>query len=226
MSLGAWMREFVFYPVMLSKPVTKVSKFFRKRFGAHAGKIVPSVAAPFVVFFLIGIWHGITLQRIVNGLYHAILISSSVAMAPVFKKLTEKLKINTQCFSFRLFQMLRTFVLLCISRIITQAATLPIALRMIKTLFTSWSWDFITGIDMKIYTLGVDQKNMHILVCAILALLVVGILQERGVKIRETLAKQNLIFRWFMVLALLTVVLVYGVYGPDYNASDFIYGNY
>ncbi len=226
MSLGAWMREFVFYPVMLSKPVTKVSKVFRKRFGAHAGKIVPSVAAPFVVFFLIGIWHGITLQRIVNGLYHAVLISSSVALAPVFKKITEKLKINTQCFSFRLFQMVRTFMLLAISRIITQAATLPIALRMIKKLFTSWSWDFITGINGKIFTLGVDKKNMQVLVVSILALLVVGILQERGVKIRETLAKQNLIFRWLVVLGLLTFILVYGVYGPDYNASDFIYGNY
>lgn len=226
MSLGAWMREFVFYPVMLSKPVTKVSKFFRKRFGAHAGKIVPSVAAPFVVFFLIGIWHGITLQRIVNGLFHATLISSSVALAPVFKKLTEKLKINTQCFSFRLFQMLRTFLLLCISRIITQAATLRIALRMIKRLFTSWSWDFITGVDGTIYKLGVDQKNMSVLFFAIMALLVVGILQEKGVKIRESLSRQNLIFRWLIVLGLLVVVLVYGVYGPDYNASDFIYAGH
>ena len=226
MSLGAWMREFVFYPVMLSKPVTRVSKFFRKRFGSHAGKIVPSVAAPFVVFFLIGIWHGITLQRIINGLYHATLISSSVALAPLFKKITEKLKINTQCFSFRLFQMLRTFFLLAISRIITQAATLRIALRMIKRLFTSWSWDFITGVDGSIYRLGVNQKNMSVLFFAIMALLVVGILQEKGVKIRESLSKQNLIFRWLMVLGLLVVVLVYGVYGPDYNASAFIYAGH
>lgn len=226
MSLGAWMREFVFYPVMLSKPVTKVSKYFRKRFGPHAGKIVPSVAAPFVVFFLIGIWHGITVQRIVNGLYHATLISASVALAPVYKKMAEKLKINTECFSFRLFQMLRTFLLLCISRIITQAATLPTALRMIKTLFTSWSWDFILGIDNKIYTYGVDRDNMGVLFIAVLVLLVVGILQERGVKIRQTLAKQNLIFRWLVILLLLVAVLVFGVYGPNYNASDFIYGNY
>ncbi|MBQ9761778.1 MAG: MBOAT family protein [Oscillospiraceae bacterium] len=226
MSLGAWMREYVFYPVMLSKPVTAVSKKFRKKFGAHAGKIVPSVAAPFVVFFLMGIWHGITIQRVVNGLYHATLISSSVALAPVFKKTTEKLKIRTDCFSFRLFQMLRTFFLLCISRIITQAATLRHAARMIKTLFTSWSWDFILGIDKKIYTYGVDLKNMQVLVCAIIALLVVGILQERGVKIRESLSKQNLIFRWFMILALLVFVLVFGMYGPDYNASDFIYAGH
>lgn len=226
MSLGAWMREYVFYPVMLSKLVTAVSKKFRKKFGAHAGKIVPSVAAPFVVFFLMGIWHGITIQRVVNGLYHATLISSSVALAPVFKKITEKLKIRTECFSFRLFQMLRTFFLLCISRIITQAATLRHAARMIKRLFTSWSWDFILGIDKKIYTYGVDQKNMQVLVCAIIALLVVGIQQERGVKIRESLSKQNLIFRWFVILALLTAVLVFGLYGPDYNASDFIYQNH
>lgn len=226
MSLGAWMREFVFYPVMLSKPVTSVSKAFRKRFGTHAGKIVPSVAAPFVVFFLMGIWHGITWQRIVNGLYHAILISSSVALAPVYKKLAEKLRINTETFSFRLFQMLRTFMLLCISRLLTQAATLRHSLRMIKRLFTSWDWDFILGLDGEIFTYGVDRKNMFILFLAIMVLLVVGVLQENGMKIRETLAKQNLIFRWGLMLLLLFAVLVFGIYGPNYNASSFIYGGY
>ena len=30
-TLGAWMREYVFFPVMLSKPVTKISKFFRQK---------------------------------------------------------------------------------------------------------------------------------------------------------------------------------------------------
>ena len=85
MSLGAWMREFVFYPVMLAKPVTALSKKFRHKYGAYAAKMVPSVAAPFVVFFLIGIWHGLTWQYIANGLYNATLISGSVALVPVYE---------------------------------------------------------------------------------------------------------------------------------------------
>lgn len=226
MSLGAWMREFVFYPVMLSKPVTKVSKTFRKKYGSYAGKIVPSVAAPMVVFFLIGIWHGLTWQYITNGLYNAILISASVAFAPVFKKITEKLHINTETFSFRLFQIIRTFGLLCISRIIVKAPGLRAALKMIKALFTDVDLAFITGIDGEIFTYGVDKKEMMLLFVCIMVLLVVGILQENGMKIRETLAKQNIIFRWFMMLLLIFAILIFGLYGPAYDASSFIYGGF
>ena len=35
MSLGAWMREYVFYPVMLCKPVSNLSKKMRKKHGAY-----------------------------------------------------------------------------------------------------------------------------------------------------------------------------------------------
>lgn len=226
MSLGAWMREYVFYPIMLSKPVTAVSKKVRKRFGAHAGKMVPSVAAPMVVFFLIGIWHGLSWQYIINGLYNAIIISSSVALAPLYKKAAEKLKVNTQSFSFRLFQIARTFCLLCISRIIVRAPSIEDAFKMIKALFTDFDFAFITGTTGEIFQLGVSQKEMLVLFVALLVLLVVGILQESGIKMRETIAKQNIVFRWILYLVALAVILIFGMYGPEYDASSFIYGGF
>ena len=232
MSLGAWMREFVFYPIMLSKPVTAVSKSFRKRFGSYAGKMVPSIAAPFVVFFLMNIWHGLSAQRILNGLYNAVIISSSVALAPVYKKLAEKLRVNTEAFSYRLFQMLRTFALLCVSRILTHAPSLDAAGQMLVRLVKDRVFLNISGIDFflgnggEIFTFGVNQREMVVLALAVLALLVVDILQEMGIPIRKTLAKQNLLFRWGMILLLVTVVLVFGVYGPEYNARAFIYGGF
>lgn len=226
MSLGAWMREFVFYPVMLSKPVTALSKKMRKRFGSHAGKIVPSVAAPFVVFFLIGIWHGITWQYVCNGLYNAILISSTVALTPFYNKLAEKLRINTETFSFRIFQMLRTFGLLCISRIIVKAPSLPDAFRMIKSMFTSVDFGFLLGVDGEIFSYGVDKSGMLVLFLAILLLMTVDILRESGMRIRDSLSRQNLIFRWVLVLLLVAVVIIFGIYGPEYDASSFIYGRF
>ena len=226
MSLGAWMREYMFYPVMLCRPVSNLSKKMRKKYGAYAGKLVPSVAAPMVVFFLIGIWHGITSQYITNGLYNALLISASVAMTPVYKKLIEKLHINTEAFSYRIFQILRTTVLLFISRIIVKAPSLHDAGLMIKALFTSVDFDFLLGLNGEIYKMGVSQKEMHLVIFAILILLVIGVLQESGMKIRETLAKQNIVFRWALVLALIAFILIFGVYGPDFSASSFIYGNF
>ncbi len=226
MSLGAWMREFVFYPIMLSKPVTAVAKVFRKRFGGHAGKIVPSVAAPLVVFFLIGIWHGLTWQYICNGLYNAILISASVALAPLYKKLAEKLKINTEAFSFRLFQMGRTFLLLCVSRVIVKAPSIADAGKMIKAMFTDIDLAFITGINGEIFEFGLGALEMFMLFIFLLVLLVVGVLQENGMKLRETIAKQNIIFRWAVYLIAMAVILIFGTYGPEYDAASFIYGGF
>ena len=226
MSLGAWMREYVFYPVMLCKPVASLSKKMRKKYGTYAGKLVPSVAAPMVVFFLIGIWHGLSKQYITNGLYNALLISGSVAMAPVFEKLVKGLKINTETFSFRVFQILRTTLLLFISRIIVRAPSITEAGKMIKAFFTDIDLPFIFGIDGRIYELGLDKTEMGLLIAAIAVLTFISVLQENGMKIRETLSKQNILFRWAVIIALILAIVIFGTYGPAYDAKSFIYGGF
>ena len=97
---------------------------------------------------------------------------------------------------------------------------------MIKTMFTSIDLQFLFGLNGEIFTYGVDEKNMLVLIFAIAILTVVSILQENGLKIREALDRQNLIYRWGMILALATIVLVFGIYGPQFDASTFIYGRF
>ena len=50
-------------------------------------------------------------------------------------------------------------------------------------------------------------------------------LQEK-MPLRETIAKQNLIFRWVLIYGCLFAVIIFGVYGPGYDASSFIYGQF
>ena len=123
--------------------------------------------------------------------------------------------------------MLRTFVLLCFSRIVVKAPSLGDGLKMIKSLFTGWDLKFLFGLDGKIFTdYGVTDRDLLLLFCAIGLLFIVGVLQERGMKIRETLSRQPLVIRWGIVLGLLFIVLSFGVYGPVYDASSFIYGGF
>ena len=225
-TLGAWMRDYVFYPIMLSKPVTKMGKFARKHLGSHAAKIVPSAITSFIVFFLIGIWHGANWRYVAFGLYNAVVVAGGVALAPAFTKAVEKLKINTSAFSWRLFQMVRTFLVLGFAKLLVKATRLKEAFRIIKKIFTDVDLDFLFGVDGQMFKLGLDQKNMFVLFLSVLTLLTVSILQETGMKMRETVAKQNIVFRWLVWLVLLTIVLVFGVYGPAYSAADFIYQAY
>lgn len=40
------------------------------------------------------------------------------------------------------------------------------------------------------------------------------------------IGEQNMLFRCGLFLVAFIVVLVFGLYGPDYNAGDFIYMKY
>ena len=98
---------------------------------------------------------------------------------------------------------------------------------MIKALFTGWDLKFLFGLDGKIFTdYGVTDRDLLVLAFAIAILFVIGVLQERGMKIRESLASKPLVIRWGMVLALLGLVMVFGIYGPVYDAKSFIYGGF
>ena len=59
-SLGSWMRDYVFYPFALTRPVTKLSKAAKGRFGAHFSRALPAVLGNILVFLLVGVWHGAT----------------------------------------------------------------------------------------------------------------------------------------------------------------------
>nr|MCR5330071.1 MBOAT family protein [Lachnospiraceae bacterium] len=211
-TLGEWMREYVFYPIMLSKFVSNISKKVKAKKDNQAAKVVTSVITTFTVFLLIGIWHGASYQYVAFGLYNATLVALSVALEPLFKKMTEKLKINEERFSWKLFRIVRTFMITGISKILVRAPGFVAALHIIGKICTDVDLD-IDGI----YTMGIDRRNMFLLFVATLVLIVVSILQERGVKLRETIAEQGIVFRWLIYLTAVVVVLVFGMYGPEFN---------
>ena len=47
-------------------------------------------------------------------------------------------------------------------------------------------------------------------------------LQQKG-SVRERIAGSNLVFRWAIYLAMILCVIIFGVYGPGYNAASFVY---
>ena len=57
-TLGTFLRDYVFYPISLAKPTRRLSKFFTKHFGKAAGKFIGPFIALFAVWFLNGLWHG------------------------------------------------------------------------------------------------------------------------------------------------------------------------
>ncbi len=223
-TLGAWMREYVFYPIMLSKPVSKLAKAVKTKFGQQKAKYVPAVITPFIVFILIGIWHGANWRYVAFGLYNAVIVAGSVALAPLFKKMTTKLKIKTESTGWNIFSIVRTFLILMISKAIVKSPSLKIAGGIIWRIFTNFKLNVFGELRDQKFSLG--WKNYTVFIVALLILFTVSVLQEKGIKIRETIGKRNIVVRWLIYYVILLAILVFGIYGPAYDATAFIYQAY
>lgn len=79
------------------------------------------------------------------------------------------------------------------------------------------------NLEITVYDLGVAPEDITLIVIGIAALFVVAALREKFGYARIWMQKQLLPFRWLIWLALFVVVLIYGLYGPSYDASTFIY---
>ena len=94
-TLGTWMKDYLFYPLSLSKGMGKFGKFAKKTFGKTYGRALPICVANIVVFLVVGIWHGAAWKFIVYGLYNGIIIGFSGLMAKNYRDWKKKLKIKS-----------------------------------------------------------------------------------------------------------------------------------
>ena len=215
------MRDYIFYPLSLSKQFGSLSKKTRKILGNYIGKKLPTFLSMFIVFLFVGVWHGSSWKYVAYGLWNGIIIVSSILLEPYYEKLAKKLGIKTDCFSWSFFQMLRTFFLCSLGRLFSRAGSATIAAKRFIGSFKDFNpWVLFDG---TIFSLGLDLSDFVIIAIMLIVLVVVGVMQEKGMHIRETIAQQNLYFRWMIFLGAIAFLVIYGVYGPGYSATEFIY---
>ena len=119
--------------------------------------------------------------------------------------------------------MLRTFTLCCIGRVFFRANGFRAAMDIFVRTFSDFQpWILFDG---SLYTYGLDRPNFLLALVCILILFFVDLLQER-MALRKAFARQNLVFRWIILYAAIFSILIFGLYGPGYDASQFIYNNF
>ena len=221
MTLGSWFRDYVFYPLSLSKRFTKAGKWGRKYLGNYIGKLIPVLTSQFVVFTLIGIWHGSSWKYIVFGFYHGIMIVGGILLGPKMHKFGEKIGMNMNSFGFRIFQILRTCLIVAFGRILTMGEDMKESLFFLTRLFQKSSrGSIVNTIFMEI---GIGKKEFVLLIVVLFLLFVISYKKEKGIQIRESLLQKHLFIQWSAYLILIFAILIFGVYGYGYSGSDFIY---
>lgn len=193
-TLGTWMKDYIFYPVSLSKWMGKFGKWSKKAFGKKTGRVVPICVANIIVFLVVGIWHGAAWKYIAYGLYNGLIIAVSSLLAPLYRKGFEKFHINPKSGAWHVVQILRTFLLVNISWYFDMAVSLSAAFAMMKSTVTGFSLATLT--DGSLMMLGLDKLDYMILAMGCLVVFLISFLKERGIQIRESLGRKPLVIRW------------------------------
>lgn len=224
MTLGSWFRDYVFYSVSLSKTFMKFSKKVKEKLSPFLGSMVPAAIAMFAVWFSTGIWHGASWKYVAYGLYYYVIMLIGMLIEPATVKVCEKIHLNRKSVGYKLFQLVRTFILVNIGMLMFRADTFSSFIHMLGSMFTGFS--FAPVADGSIFEIGCDIKDFAVLIIGALILLVVGLYEEKGHSVRETVARQNIVVRWICYYALIFIVLIFGAYGRGYQAAGFIYAQF
>lgn len=222
-TLGTWMKDYVFYPISLSGWMGAFGKLMKKIFGRKKGRVIPICLANLIVFFVVGVWHGAEWRYIVYGIYNGLIIAFSGLMADTYRTWKKKLHINDKAVWYHIFCVVRTFLLVNISWFFDRAESVGDAFRMMGYAVTQFDpsqlLTITTGAGGTVQTITV----LCILGAGCLVLFVVGLLQERGISIRERIAAWPPAFHFAIYLGLLLAV---GFLGSTASVRGFIYAQF
>ena len=223
-SLGAWFKDYIFYPVTTSSHSKKITSFARKKIGNYYGPMIAGIIALFCVWFCNGLWHGSGWNFIFFGMYHFVLISVGNLIAPPVKALNKKLHINPDWLVYRILQMIRTFILVVIGELFFRGNGLKCGLLMFKKMISNFSFSTINA--ELLVKCNIDIYDFMIIGFVLIIVFVVSLLNEKGIMIRSSLASKNLVLRWAVYYALIMIIVIFGAYGPGYIPVDPLYAQY
>ena len=113
-TLGAWFKNYIYYPIGMSNWNRQLAFRIKNRYGRQLAYTIPASAALIIVWLATGAWHGASWSYIVWGLLNGFFIIFSIWMEPVYDKWRSITKVNRHSWEWKIFQTIRTFVLILI----------------------------------------------------------------------------------------------------------------
>lgn len=223
-TLGAWLRDYVFFPASLSQRSVKLRTWSREHLRPFFASLLPMARALLLVWLCNGIWHGAGWKYIAYGLYYFALTLIGLLFEPFNSRVRDKLHIDRDTRGYRSFQVARTLVLVTLGMMMFRADTLTDFVQMFRSIFAGAGLaPFVSG---ALFTHGFDLYDLGVTIAGAAVLVAVGLRQEKGHAIREELSQQSIPVQWGVCMAMLFTVIIFGAYGPGYQAPDPIYGGF
>lgn len=203
-SLTSWFKDYLYIPLGGSR-----KGIFRK----YLNKMI--------VFLVSGLWHGASFTYVIwgglNGVYQIV----GEIIEPIRTKICNALLLNRKSITHKIMRIMVTFIFVDFAWIFFRAQSVGHAFEIINSIFTVLNpWVLFDG---SLYSCGLDIKNYWLMMAGIGVLLFSDICKDKGICLKTKIQVQAWWFRAFFISIAIAIILLFGIWGPTYNANNFIY---
>ena len=222
-TLGTFLRDYVFYPISLAKPTRRLSKFFTKHFGKAAGKFIGPLIALFAVWFLNGLWHGPYWSYIFYGLYYFCFMVLEILLKKPVEDFLKKYQIGDNHIGLRIFRFVKLFIIVIVGELFFRAKTLAVGWTMFSSIFTNFH---LSTFKDTLPFLRLDMIDWSIVIVGIVIIFLVDFYKEFHGSIRNAIELKPTWIRWSIIYTCIFALLIFGAYGPGYDIVAMIYAEF
>ena len=222
-TMGTWFRDYVFYPMSISKPLKKLTTTTKKHFGMAGARRVAVYISTMVTWFATGIWHGAAWHFVAWGLVNGVIILISEECTPLYNKFHHRFPKLGNSWGYRAFQVIRTFLMMCCIRLFDTYASVRGAIRQFIHMFTQFDLSKVTGKEL--LDLGLSVQDYCIVAFGVVAMFTVSMCGRNG-SVREKISQKPYVIRYGLFVLLFFAVLLLGSYGVGFEAQQFIYNQF
>lgn len=196
-SLTSWFREYLYFPLGGNRRGP-----WRTRLNV------------LIVFAVSGLWHGAGLTFLFWGLLNGLYQIAGGLTLPARRQLRKRLGIRENAWYAAAFQILFTFALATAAWVFFRAESLEQALFIVKRILLILRDGFgpVQG--------WIPERTLWVLVPGLALCFAGDLLIARGKSLR---IERTAFLFWICAAALMAATLLFGQYGPGFQAQDFVY---
>lgn len=221
-TMSTWFKDYLFYPISMSKGVTKAAKWLKKNVNKGAGVRFPIYVSSIITWFMTGFWHGASWNYIVWGMLNCVVILVSEELNPLYAKAENKFGYRKLKY-YKVFEIIRTLFILELLQLLDHYKSLSVAFNAFVSLLTVHNWGNVITEGM--WNIGLSVADYAVIVIGVLVMLIVSML-SRNKPIVDRLKSHSFGLRYVLFLLLFLSIIVLGVYGIGYESSNFIYNQF
>ena len=222
-TLGAWFKRYIYFPVAMSNWSRKLAWASRDRFGKFFSDTLPATIALVIVWFCTGLWHGASWAYIIWGLVNGFFIILSLWLEKLYTVWKRALHINESKWAWRAFQTIRTFILVTFIKVLPEVGTLSDGWGLWMRIFTEHSIPH--EIHELLPALAANGKKNFCIILAMILLQFIFSLLQRKKPVRDYFAVIPLPLRMMAMAGCVILIIVFGL-SESATSGGFMYAQF